>query len=185
MKVAVTSRYFCLPYCSTYCMCCHLRLKSRSWFPPFLMFEINWWGLFLPQAKVDLAYTKSVCSDTSNTGSKEEFLSSELFLAGELPLLVKPCLEMCSRSFAGIVRSTETAASYGRTTPVLRGSCQQGPERRDPLVPGAASWGQELQNLLCSHSTWLNFWSLSSNFSLTCTSNASAFFLPTFWFSSY
>lgn len=58
-------------------------------------------------------------------------------------------------SFAGIVRSTETAASHGRTTPLLRGSCQQGPERRDPLVSGATSWGQELQNLLCSHSTWL------------------------------
>lgn len=58
-------------------------------------------------------------------------------------------------SIAGSVCSTETAASHGRTTPVLRGSCQQGPERRDPLVSGATSRGQELQNLLCSHSTWL------------------------------
>lgn len=133
-------------------MCCNLGLKSRSCFPHFSMFEINWLGLCLPWAKVDSAYIKSFCSDTGNTGSKEEFLLSELFLAGELPLLAKSWGVW--HSFAGIVRSTETAASHGRTTPVLCGSCQQGPERRDPLVSGAASWGQELQNLLCSHSTW-------------------------------
>lgn len=54
-------------------------------------------------------------------------------------------------SIAGSVCQTETAASHWRTTPVLRGSCKQGPERGDSLVPRATPWGQELQNLLCSH----------------------------------
>lgn len=62
------------------------------------MFEINWLGLFLPHAKVDWAYSKSVCSDTSNTGSKEEFLLS----AGGLPLLVKARLEMCGIPLQGL-----------------------------------------------------------------------------------
>lgn len=66
------------------------------------MFEINWLGLFLPRAKVDSAYIKSFCSDTGNTGSKEEFLLSELFLAGELPLLAKPHLEMCGIPLQGL-----------------------------------------------------------------------------------
>lgn len=83
-------------------MCCNLGLKRRSRFPHFSTFEINWLGLFLPRAKVDSAYIKSFCSDTGNTGSEEEFLLSELFLAGELPLLAKPRLEMCGIPLQGL-----------------------------------------------------------------------------------
>lgn len=61
----------------------------------------------------------------------------------------------CLHSFAGSVRPTETAASHWRTTPVLRGSCQQGPEGGDSLVLRVTPRGQELQNLLCSHGTQL------------------------------
>lgn len=88
-------------------------------------------------------------------GSKGEF---PVVLCKSVTGLVAPSVGeamRCLHSFAGSVRPTETAASHWRTTPVLRGSCQQGPEGGDSLVLRVTPRGQELQNLLCSHGTQL------------------------------
>lgn len=71
------------------------------------------------------------------------------------PLCWRTHVLKCLHSLSGFVCSSTTAAPHWRTTPVLRGSCQQGPERGDSLVLRVTPRGQELQNFLCSHG---NYW---------------------------